>query len=90
MLDVASFFSLFGLCFVTFLFIQILRYAICKKPFNWQNPFAGTFAMGFSSKCEQGFSITTMIVGCCCLTFILMHLIQEHNPKLTDYSFMSG
>lgn len=89
MLDIAAFASLIALCFLAFLFLQILRFAACKRTFDPQNPFRGTFNMSFTGKCDQGFTITAMLMFCLCSCFIVVHMIQSYQPGLLNPSSLS-
>lgn len=88
-MDITACASLFGLCFLTIMFIQILRFAMCKTTFDPVDPFKNVFDMTTSGKCNQGFSVTTMLVSCACMTFILIHLMQHYHERLLNPSSLT-
>lgn len=81
-MDLTAGLSMFCIFFVTMLFIQILRFAACKRTFDVYNPWRGIFSFGFSNKCDKGFSITLMIVCCCCATWIIFLMTQAYNNQI--------
>ena len=81
-MDLTACVSLVALCCLTFLCLQTLRFAFCKKRFNPKNPISGVFSMDMSTKCDMGFGITGMLIFVACACFILVHLTQGYHSDL--------